>query len=46
MSRRGKDEANYDLQIADVRPLAALDERVATRRYLGSGQNLRCQELG
>jgi hypothetical protein len=29
MSRRGKDEANPDPQIADVLPLAALDERVA-----------------
>jgi hypothetical protein len=29
MSRRSKDEANHDLQIADIMPLVALDERVA-----------------
>lgn len=37
MSRRGRDEANYDLQIADVLPLAALDERVAIVGTSGAG---------
>jgi uncharacterized protein len=38
MSRRGKDEANHDLQITDVLPLAALDERVAIVGTSGAGK--------
>jgi DNA helicase HerA-like ATPase len=38
MSRRGKDEANYDLQIADVLPRVALDERVAIVGTSGAGK--------
>jgi hypothetical protein len=38
MSRRDKDEANRDLQIADVLPLAALDERVAIVGTSGAGK--------
>jgi uncharacterized protein len=38
VSRRGKDEANHDLQIADVLPLAALDERVAIVGTSGAGK--------
>jgi hypothetical protein len=38
MSHRGKDEANHDLQIADVLPLAALDERVAIVGTSGAGK--------
>jgi uncharacterized protein len=38
VSHRGKDEANHDLQIADVLPLAALDERVAIVGTSGAGK--------
>lgn len=38
MSRRGKGETNYDLQIADVLPLVALDERVAIVSTTGVGK--------
>jgi DNA helicase HerA-like ATPase len=38
MSRRSKDEANHDLQIADILPLAALDERVAIVGTSGAGK--------
>jgi hypothetical protein len=38
MSRRSKDEANHDLQIADILPLAALDERGAIVGTSGAGE--------
>jgi DNA helicase HerA-like ATPase len=38
MSCRTKDEANHDLQIADILPLAALDERVAVFGASGAGK--------
>ena len=38
MSRRSKDEANHDLQVADVLPLAALDKHVAIVGTSGAGK--------
>ncbi len=38
MSRRGKDKANHDLQIADILPLAALDKHVAIVGASGAGK--------
>jgi len=38
MSRRSNDEANHDLRIADILPLAALDERVAIVGTSGAGK--------
>ena len=39
MSRRSKDEANHDRQIADILPLPALDERVAIVGTSGVGKS-------
>jgi DNA helicase HerA-like ATPase len=38
MSRRSEDEANHDLQIDDILPLAVLDERVAIVGTSGAGK--------
>jgi ABC-type glutathione transport system ATPase component len=45
MSRRGKDEANHDLQIADILPLAVLDECVAVVGTSGAGKTYAPAEL-